>query len=245
MTKIHLAIVLLSSLALMPVSQVARASDGMQVRDAVEGKTIFVKMSTRDFNRVAIEGGRVRLVKGADRDMVLGDKDDVTGQALIKPLVKDPFSLFVFSESGMTYTIVVQPMDIPSESIILVEQLPKKPAARVAMGKSEKSAGYIRAIKSLIHVMNSEKVPPEIEVRSTWEEIALWQGTRFALEKVYSDQLFVGEAYRLFNLGQSTIRIAEQEFYKQGVIAVAVKALELEPGKSTQVFVVKRNEGVR
>lgn len=239
MIKIRLALLLLSNLALIP------ASHALQTANAVEGKSIFVKMSTRDFNRIAIEGGRVRLVKGADRDMVLGDKDEVTGQALIKPLVKDPFSLFVFSETGMTYTIVVQPMDIPSESIILREQLPKKPVAPSPAGKIETPAGYIKAIKSLLHVMNSDNVPGDIEVRTTWKEIKLWQNTRFALEKVYSGQLLVGESYRLFNLGQSNIRIAEQEFYKKGVIAVAVKALELEPGKSTQVFVIKRNEGVR
>lgn len=239
MTKTRLATALLSSLLSIPVAH------ALQTADAVEGKNIFVKMSTRDFNRIAIEGGRVRLVKGADRDLVLGDKDEVTGQALIKPLVKDPFSLFVFSESGMTYTVVVQPMDIPGESVILREQLPKKPAVAVPASKSDKSNSYVKAIKSLLHVMNSENVPGDIEVKQTWEETGLWQGTRFALEKIYTDPSLIGETYRLFNLGQTTIRIAEQEFYKRGVIAVAVKSLELEPGKSTQVFVIKRNEGVR
>lgn len=238
MTKIRLATALLSSLFLLP------AAHALQTEDAVEGKNIFVKMSLRDFNRIAIQNGRIRLVKGADRDLVLGDKDVTTGQALIKPLVKDPFSLFVFSESGMTYTIVVQPMDIPAESIILREQLPKKLQPAASTSKPGKSASYVKSIKSLLQVMNGEDVPDDIEIKRTWEEIGLWQGTRFALEKVYTGQFLIGESYRLFNLGQSPIRIAEQDFYKKGVLAVAVKALELEPGKSTQVFVIKRNEGV-
>jgi len=55
----------------------------------------------------------------------------------------------------------------------------------------------------------------------------------------------IGERYRLFNVSDKPMRVAEQEFYKKGVLAVAVRDLNLDPGRSTVVFVVKRNAGVR
>jgi conjugal transfer pilus assembly protein TraK len=213
----------------------------LQQVDAVEGRTIFVKMSLRDFNRIAIEGGRIRLIKGADSRLVVGDKDEVTGQALVKPLVKDPFSLFVFSENR-AYTLVVQPSDIPAENIILKEQALAqsiKPVARI-----EKSGSYEKSIKSMLQIMAGDSPPDGIEVKKTWDEILLWKGTRFAREAVYSGVSLVGEKYRLFNVGSTPIQIAEQEFYKKGVLAVSVQDLSLEPGHSTVVYVIKRNEGV-
>jgi len=89
--------------------------------EGVEGKTLFVKVSLRDLNRISIEGGRVRLVKSADDGLLTGSADATTGQALIQPLAKDPFGVFVFSQSGKTYTLVLQPLDIPGETIVIKE----------------------------------------------------------------------------------------------------------------------------
>ena len=66
----------------------APSSHAMQVVEGVEGKTLFVKVSLRDLNRISIEGGRVRLVKSADDGMLTGSADATTGQALIQPLAK-------------------------------------------------------------------------------------------------------------------------------------------------------------
>jgi len=89
-----------------------------------------------------------------------------------------------------------------------------------------------------------EGLPGGLEEKKTWEEIRLWTGSRFALERVLTGNSLVGEQYRLFNVSDAPIRVAEQEFYKKGVLAVSVLDLTIEPGRSTQVFVVKRNEGV-
>lgn len=232
MKKIHLALTLATSLLLL-----AESANALQQFDGVEGKTIFVKMSTRDFNRIAIEGGRIRLIKGADSNLVLGDKDDVTGQALLKPLVKDPFSLFVFTDTS-TYTLVVQPADIPSESILIKEVSKSAPKA----GLIEKAGNYQKSIKLMLQAMAGETTLDGVEIHKTWQEIRLWENTRFALESVYAGDSISGEQYRLFNLGTSPIRIAEQEFYKKGVLAVAAQSLDLAPGASTRIYIVKRNE---
>ena len=216
----------------------------LQVVDGVEGKTLFVKVSLRDLNRISIEGVKVRLVKAADDSKLTGSADMDTGQALVQPLVKDPFGVFVFSQSGKTYSLVLQPQDIPGESIVIRESLLSVGAAFKA-GSIEKSASFQQSVKKMIQALAGESTLDGVEIKKTWDEIRLWKGTRFALERVLTGQTLIGEQYRLFNTSDATMRVAEQEFYKKGVVAVAVVDLNVEPGRSTQVFVVKRNEGVR
>lgn len=235
--KKSLLLNLVAALAMSP-------AHALQVVEGVEGKTLFVKVSLRDLNRISIEGGRVRLVKSADDAMLTGSADAATGQALIQPLVKDPFGVFVFSQSGKTYTLVLQPQDIPGETIVIKESSATAPMSSQP-GEIEKAASYQQAIKKMIQALAGERLPEGIEVKKTWEEIRLWKGSRFALEQVLTGRTLVGEQYRLFNISDAPIRVAEQEFYKKGVLAVSVRDLTIEPGRSTQVFVVKRNEGVR
>ncbi|MBC2731243.1 type-F conjugative transfer system secretin TraK [Thiobacillus sp.] len=176
--------------------------------------------------------------------MLTGSADATTGQALILPLVKDPFGVFVFSQSGKTYTLVLQPQDIPGETIVIKETT--SPASVAAKpGEIERAASYQQAIKKMIQALAGEGLPEGLEEKKTWEEIRLWKGSRFALEHVLTGHSLVGEQYRLFNVSDAPVRVAEQEFYKKGVLAVSVRDLTVEPGRSTQVFVVKRNEGVR
>lgn len=222
----------------------APSSHALQVVEGVEGKTLFVKVSLRDLNRISIEGGRVRLVKSADDGLLTGSADTTTGQALIQPLAKDPFGVFVFSQSGKTYTLVLQPQDIPGETIVIKEMA--VPVSVAAMpGEIERASSYQQAIKKMIQALAGDGLPEGLEVKKTWEEIRLWKGSRFALELVLTGHSLVGEQYRLFNISDAPVRVAEQEFYKKGVLAVSVRDLTVEPGRSTQVFVVKRNEGVR
>lgn len=230
---------ILAGIALLVTGQ----AHALQVVDGVEGKTLFVKVSTRDLNRIAIEGGKVRRIKAADDAMLTGSADPDTGQALIQPLTQDPFGIFVFSQTGKTYTLVLQPQDIPGESIVIREQRIEASPASVP-GAIEKSSSYQQAIKSMLQALTGETTPGGVEARKTWEEIRLWKGSRFALEQTLTSNSLVGERYRLFNVSDAPMRIAEQEFYKKGVIAVAVRDLDLEPGRSTLVFIIKRNAEV-
>lgn len=230
---------LVKSLA-VALSLCAAQAHALQVVDGVEGKTIFVKTSTRDLNRIAIEGGRVRMVRAADDSYLTGSADEATGQAMVMPLIAEPFGVFVFSETGKTYSLVLQPSDMPGESIVIREpRVDMSPAAKP--GRIENAPDHHLSVKRMIQSMAG--VDPDldgIEVKTGWDEIRLWQGTRFAREKTFTSYSLQGEQYRLFNLSNSQLRIAEQEFYKNCVVAVAAEDLALAPGRSTRVFVVKR-----
>lgn len=50
-----------------------------------------------------------------------------------------------------------------------------------------------------------------------------------------------GEKYRLTNTGKTALRLVEQELYRKGVVAVAIEQMQLEPGQTTSVHVVRTN----
>lgn len=230
-------------ISLAAASLMSLNAHALQVMDGVEGKTLFVKVSTRDLNRISIEGGKVRLVKAADDSMIMGSADSETGQALIKPLVKDTFGIFVFSQSGKTYSLVLEPQDIPGESIIIREPLINK--AVKADNNVDKATSFESQIKFMMQALASELVPIGIEEIKTWKEVRLWRGSSFALERSLRTQFWIGEQYKLINNSNESMVLTEQEFYVKGVMAVALTKQSLEPGESSLVYLVKRNEGVR
>ena len=175
--------------------------------------------------------------------MIMGSADSETGQALIKPLVKGTFGIFVFSQSGKTYSLVLEPQDIPGESIIIREPLINKGIK--SDNNIDKATSFESQIKFMMQAMASELVPVGIEEIRTWKEIRLWRGSNFALERTLRTQFWQGEQYKLINNSNETMVLTEQEFYVQGVMAVAVTKLSLEPGESSLVYLVKRNEGVK
>lgn len=217
-------------------------ANALQLIEGVEGKPFFVKVSTRDLNLISIEGGKVRLIKAADDSMITGSADSVTGQAMIKPLVKDSFGILVLSQSGKTYSLILQPQDIPSESIVIRENLPEAVPKNTVV---DRPANYEMQIKTMIQAMAARTVPSGLQEKKTWHEVKLWHGATFALERTVYSQFYVGEQYKLINNSDKSIVIAEQEFFVDGVLAVSVTDLTVEPGKSTTVYLVKRNEGVR
>jgi conjugal transfer pilus assembly protein TraK len=68
--------------------------------------------------------------------------------------------------------------------------------------------------------------------------MALWQGTSFVHVRNLRTSGIRLEEYRLMNIGNTVIRLVEQELYKPGVMAVAVEQHVLEPGEGTPVFVI-------
>ena len=87
--------------------------------------------------------------------------------------------------------------------------------------------------------MAGDTLPRDMEVREVARELALWKDVRFTLTRMYLGQSMVGEKYLLTNLGAMPMVIAEQELYKEGVMAVSVENPNLRPAESTNVFVIR------
>ncbi len=75
---------------------------------ATENTPHVVSISKRNLSRIAIEGGRISSWKFMEGDLEL-QKDTTTGQLFVRSLTSNPTNLFVISEEGKTYLLVLKP----------------------------------------------------------------------------------------------------------------------------------------
>lgn len=212
-------------------------SFALQTRDVVDGQTVLVQVSAKEPSRVVVAGQPIRAATAAEDLLTIHrDEKDPQGHVYVKP--NDPArhaTLFLSTDTG-AYSLLLQPADIPAETIVLRDK------SQRATPKLEQSATRIRAAKSLMLAMSRGAMPDGMEVREVGQDYALWREARFTLIRVWMGQSFVGERWNLANLSADRMTVLEQEFFRDGVVAVAVPQLHIEPGQGVAVFVVRERK---
>jgi conjugal transfer pilus assembly protein TraK len=207
-----------------------------QVVEARDGATVLARVSRQEVTRIAFERSRVRRVTGNANEFVL-EKDDERGQVFIRPADPQstkPINLFVSSDRG-TVSLLLQPVDVPGDSIVIRE--PR--ATADAPPRLEASSRHVRTLKNLLVALADDSLPEDMEVREPGRDIALWSGTRLTLERVLLGAHVVAEKYRLANTGAAALTLHEPDLHKRGVMAVSVERVSLQPGEATPVFVIR------
>ena len=176
--------------------------------------------------------------------------DREKGEIYVRPIDSSstaikPVNLFV-SSANATYTLLLRRSDTPSDTIVIRDKSARRPtagadASAIRQGPLGTSASHIRAMKALLLAMASDRVAPDVRVEENNRPIQLWSGARFALMKTYETRGMVGEKYLLTNISEQAMPLAEQEFDRADgdVVGVAIDNLHLDPGESTNVYVLR------
>ena len=227
---------LVGSLAALP-------AHALQTIDVGDGRSHVVKISAQEMSRISVESGKIRRLDFVDGELEV-KKDDEAGAYLVLPMAKKPINVFVTTSSGLTHALILQPTEIPLESIVLKEPARRDRDPRRTDVKIEKAGALELAVKRLVTSMARGQRPTEFEVVPVNQVIGLWNESRFVLLERYVGRSLIGEKYRLTNISNAVMRIAEQELYKAGVVAISVELQVLKPGESTEVFIARvSNDG--
>jgi conjugal transfer pilus assembly protein TraK len=228
-----------SSHILLPLLLLADPAHALQIVDAQDGQTAFGKLSRKEVTRIAFERGRVRKVTGSAGEFVM-EKDDEKGQIFVRPTDSQstkPINLFLTSDRG-TVTLLLQPVDSPSDSIVI-----REPRARTAAStQAEASGRHVRTLKNLLLALADDALPDDMEVKEPARDITLWRGTRLSLQRVLLGSGVVGDKYQLTNTGNTSLELAETELFKPGVMAVSLEQQHLRPGEATNLFVIRERK---
>lgn len=214
----------------------------LQVIEPVEGHNSFVKLSAKENTRLAVENGKIRSLIMSDGELIV-EKDEERGQMFIRPLVLNkPINVRVLVNSGATYNLIMQAVDIPQEDIVIRDALLKDKSRDNGLGWTKSGSNSIeKSIRNLVIAMAQESGQSSIAGRTVNQEIALWEGTKFVQIGQYVERGLTGEKYRLTNVSKEQIRVIEQELYRKGVLAVAIENMVLDPKQSTNIYVIKGN----
>jgi conjugal transfer pilus assembly protein TraK len=211
----------------------------LQVLPVRDGETTFARIAADDLTRIALAEGRIQSWHALKGRLAI-EKNTRTGQLYLRPLDRgEPASLFLTADSGATYALTLQPVDMPAESLIL-----KNPARRATRpSTAEQADSRQRMVKALALMMAADTLPGDMEVRERGETLRLWQGSRFVHLRSWLGAAVVADLFQLTNTGNAELRVAEAELFRSGVLAVGVENHVLNPGETSRVFLIRQREG--
>ncbi len=209
-----------------------------------------VFISKKSLSRISIDGSRIKNAKYLDGELEI-DKEASSGQIFVRALTNKTISLFVNSESGKTYLLLLTPTAKDGETIIIDEKIRERAAEERLLRTppapqpvTTKSSEYIRSIKQMmVAMMTGTQGSMGLQMRPAYQTISLWKNTLFVQTAQYTAADMMAEKFTLTNTGSAAIVVREQEFYRKNVYAVSVMKHNLEPGESTQVYIVHKLGG--
>lgn len=219
---------------------------GSSGKPVFEGVTLFERVSRDELNRLSIIDGRIKKMHFKTEELEVVD-DKVNGQAFFTPKTDKTISVFVTTQRGATFTLVMQPIPKMPAVNLTVQESQSAGEASQAAEKAQKAPApsalsamsFEQAITTLIYAAATAQSLPGVSEQAIQQAVPLWQGTSFThLRTLQAASLQLAE-YRLANVSQKPLRLVEQEFYKPGVLGVAVEQHLLDPGESTPVFIVQ------
>ena len=187
-------------------------------------------------------------VNPAGEIMLECDRDK--GEIYVRPVGNStkPVNLFI-SSANATYTLLLRRSDTPSDTIVIRDKTTRLTGTDLAakrQGPLGASANHIRAMKALLVAMASDRVAPDrvatdMLVTEINRPVPLWNEAKFSLTRTVEGRGLVGEKYLLTNVSNQTMVLAEQEFDRAdgNVVGIAIENLNLHPGESTSVYVIR------
>lgn len=216
---------------------IAFSAQEFKVKD---GDVIPIVISSNDLTRITMtEGSRIEQVWGNKDDLEI-QPDRERGQLYIKPITDNrSISFFIRDTEGATYTIVASQKNIPSETVIL------RPAVRKYTKGYYKNETYIEGINRLIKAMALGADANGYSISREDAPVRLWRDFDIRLVALYEGERLNGDIYALKNKRSESVVFHESEFLSFGedVRAVALESLELLPGETTRVFVIRGVDG--
>jgi conjugal transfer pilus assembly protein TraK len=216
----------------------ALPSANAQIIKAEKGNSYKAVISTYDSNRISVDGGFIVSAVAPQDGRIVMDKDEATGSIFVR-LNKGfgdnstPFTIFIRDSDKNSYTLLVTPANVPGNNITLE---PVRLKSESMVGKSLRRNELILFIMENMHL---DQPMSKCGSETSRKQIKLWRDTRFYQVKEYQCGKYTGRVFTLTNTGQKVMRIAEQEFYKPGVVAVSVASQALEAGDTAKIYVIE------
>lgn len=211
----------------------------VQVLEGSDGASLYAKISKTEPTRIAVSPGRVASLRVREGSLNI-DPDEDTGQLFVTvpPGSSRPVNGFLTTDSGDTYTLVLEAIDGPSDSVV-IRQGKKKNKPTTNVTPVLQSGPYVKEIKRLFMAMATNTPLSGVDVIDRKQEVVLWRETAVTLEKQYVASDVIGERFSIRNVSQKPMVMDEREFYKPGVHAVAIDQLNVSPGGTTTAFVIR------
>lgn len=207
----------------------------IQVITPVEGESVFVNIAKGELNLIQFPFNGIRAFTSSQKlDLKIQGRQvwvTMTDQNEGKPQ-----EVFLSTPYG-TYLMMMVPKSIPAETIVM----------KIDKGTSEDAAewerehDYTKRLKELVKALYLGVPPAGYAIRTQKKDASMWEGIEQTLTTTMIGSGLVGETHELINHGNAVVRVLENEFYREGVLAVSLSNTELRPAVKETVYIVRRN----
>lgn len=206
-----------------------------------DNQTKQITVSVQELSRIFVQGDRIQNVRGLEGAYLL-TKDGTQGQIFIKPTPPyqtKPFNLFVSTEKGHNFNLLVIATEAPGQDIELKPSTPNKEAETW-----EKGSDYSQVLVKLIASMVKNELPPGYSVvypdKKTQE--VKYDGVTVKLIKRYVGKSLYGEKLLVKSSCKNPLTLSEGQFYHKGVRAISLLSSALPANGESILYRVMNNE---
>jgi len=93
-------------------------ANATQTREVTGNDELLLEISQTELTRISVENDKISSLQFANGILDV-TTDTKLGEAYIKPRTENPINLFVTTKKGFVYKLLLNPINIPSEQIIL------------------------------------------------------------------------------------------------------------------------------
>lgn len=223
------------TLMLLPLL-ISIPSYALQVKSAINNATISAKISSTDVTRIMVQGDRIQSVRGV-KGAYTRENDNNRGEIYIQPTSfyqHRAFTLLINTELGRHYTLLLNPMSVPSDTLMLEPRGVNEAQA----AKFENSSPYEITISHLIRDMRLGSRPEGYSVRTVNNKKRYLYGNiaYIQLKTIYQGLNLRGEIWEVRNTRSQTITLTERDFYKVGTRAISLETMDIAPHGTTYLY---------
>jgi conjugal transfer pilus assembly protein TraK len=210
-------------------------AEALTTVDLTDGGSTFINISQKDLNliRTPWSPGLKIYTSSKALDVKVVDKDVFV--QYLEGMAPAPQEIFLVTARG-TFSLVLVPKSIPGETIIV--RTPENSTGEAA--KWEESSDYVSGLKDLIKAMYEGSPPIGFSLSKSGKDVTAMEGTRQVITEIYKGATLEGEVSTLVNLSKESLELAENQFYRRGVLAVSIDSHEVPPMGQTTLYLIKK-----
>ncbi|EBS1326606.1 type-F conjugative transfer system secretin TraK [Salmonella enterica subsp. enterica serovar Muenchen] len=205
-----------------------------------QGGQFRLSISNTDPNLIFIPGDKVTAIT-AQGSMLADKRLTSAGGVLFTSVATRPFTLFVETGLGQTFSVVATPVKGEGRVYRLMSA---EPPARPETRKWETAQAYEKLLISLNRAVLTGDIPDGYgEVKPLSDGIRIPGGFSVTPQKAWAGDQLRADRYELRNTGTWGVALREQDFWKPGVRAVMFdnNAQTLMGGGRMTVTVIREN----
>ena len=219
---------------LSQLSHKKTVTEGFREIFFADNEQVSVSLSNRDINRVLVKGDKIQSVNGPAGLFVA--KNDSLGALYVNAYGDTPFTIFVSTVKGHSFSLLAFPKSCYGKNIILVSTTP-------ILDDQLDGSSYQKTLINLISNVINNELPDDVAALSV-KKLKKTDFYHLATIKpiaAYSSDSYVVIVSEVQNKTKTAVNLKPSYFYRPGIKAVALSEPVLPPKETVLLYRVFLN----